>query len=201
MDVSLGAGVGVGWWGGAVSGCCGGRGSVVLNKQQREMRAYFKAIAVVEHHVLSDSVLSVYDICDRLGQVWPEIQKEAHASAFTLDADCILALNTRIARSLDAEPGTFRNKGDWLSLVENCGDIDDDPSHVYSWIFSSLYWTHLSCFKLATAWVYVNALRIQHGYPEYRLATEKLGPFMESLCGAGPPLFDGQTFYPECFSE
>ena len=69
-----------------------------------------------------------------------------------------------------------------------------------SWIFAALYWDHLSRFKLATTWFFVNAIRIQHGLPEYRLTLDKLGPFLGSLSGAGPPTSDGQTFYPEVYS-
>ncbi len=157
-------------------------------------------IAILEHHHLLDPDLDIYDICDRLGEIWPKIQQEAQSGAFTLNADCILVLNERIARLFDTEPVIFRNNDDWLTFVNECGSIDEDPAHICSWFLSALYWNHLTRFKLATAWIYVNALRIQHGYPVYRLAIAKLGPFLESLSGSGPPIYDGQTFDPEQYS-
>lgn len=37
---------------------------------KEELRELFMAIAVVEHHAMIDSVLSPFDICDRLAIPW-----------------------------------------------------------------------------------------------------------------------------------
>jgi len=174
-----------------------------VTDNEREMRELFMPIAVLEHHQMIDPVLSPDDICDRLGVLWPEIQRDAAANAFTLDPDSILSVNERVARSLGMDSGVFRNKDRWAGFVGELGDIgniDDDPSHMCSWIFSALYWNHLTRCKLATAWFFTNAIRIQHKLPEYRLTLERLGPFLDSLSGSGPPIYDGQTFYPERYS-
>jgi hypothetical protein len=147
-----------------------------------------------------DPVLSVHDICDRLGSVWLEVRCEAQAHTFTLDAACIQSINERIARSLGMDAGIFRDKEGWASFLEECGSIEDDPGHVCSWIFSTLYWNHLTQFRLSTAWLFTNAIRIRHNLPEYGLELDKLGAFLDSLSGSGPPIYDGQTFYPEDYS-
>jgi hypothetical protein len=173
---------------------------MALTENERMMRQKFTPIAVLEHHQMIDPVLSVYDICDRLGPVWLEIRREAQAYTFTLDADCIQSINGRIARSLSMNTGVFRDKEGWANFLNACGSIEDDPAHVCSWIFSALYWNHLTQFRLATAWLFTNAIRIQHKLPEYGLELDKLGALLVSLSGSGPPIYDGQTFYPEDYS-
>lgn len=171
----------------------------MLTENERMMRKKFMPIAVLEHHQMIDPVLDVYDICDRLGPMWLDIRQEAQACAFTLDADCIQGINERIARSLGMDAGIFRDKEGWASFI-NSTSIEDEPAYVCSWIFSSLYWNHLTQFRLSTAWLFTNAIRIQHKLPEYGLELDKLGDFLESLSGSGPPIYDGQTFYPEDYS-
>lgn len=136
--------------------------------------------------------------------VWPEIRRDAESDHFTLDPASILSVNEKVARSLGMEDScAFRNEDRWVSFVgelENAGSIEDDPSHMCSWIFSALYWDHLASCRLSTAWFFTNAIRNQHKLPEYRLKLDKLGRFPDSLSGSGPPLYDGQTFYPEEYS-
>ena|SRR5579871_4198143 len=175
------------------------RDSRMLTESERMMRQKFMPIAVLEHHQMIDPVLDVYDICDRLGPLWLEIRREAQAYTFTLDADCIQSINERIARSLGMDAGIFRNKERWaIFLDDGGGNTEDGP--VYNWMFSALYWDHLTKFRLSTAWLFTNAIRIQRKLPEYRLALDKLGDFLVSLSGSGPPIYDGQTFSPEDYS-
>jgi hypothetical protein len=174
-----------------------------VTENERMSRETFMPIAVLEHHEMVDPVLSPYDICDRLGHLWPEIQREAGANGFTMGPDSVLGINERVARSLGMHAGVFRNRDRWTSFVaelEAMGSIENDPSHMCSWIFSTLYWNHLDQFKLTTSWFFTNAIRIQHKLPEYRMKLDKLGHFLFSLSGSGPPLYDGQTFYPEDYS-
>jgi hypothetical protein len=171
-----------------------------MTENTRLFRQWFMAIAVAEHHQMTNPVLSTYDICDRLGPLWLEIRNEAQAKRFSLEPECIQKVNERIAKALDLDAGVFRNREGWASFIAECPGIDSDPYHVCSWIFSALYWDHLTRFKLATAWIFTNALRIQHTLPEYRLAVEKLGAFLHSLSGSGPPTYDGQTFYPDQYA-
>ena len=161
------------------------------------MRQKFMPIAVLEHHQMIDPVLSDYDICDRLGALWIEIRREAQADTFTLDADCIQSINERIARSLGMDAGVFRNKEGWASALDA---IITEDGPVWNWLFSHLYWDHLTKFRLSTTWLFTNAIRIQNKLPEYSLAMNKLGVFLDSLSGSGPPTYDGQTFYPENYS-
>ncbi len=174
-----------------------------MTETERIERDRLMPIAVMEHHAMTDPVLSPYTICDRLNQIWPEVERDAEANTFALDPESVLDVNARVARSLGADVGAFRNPDRWASFVgelTDLGGIDEDPSHTCSWIFSALYWDHLSQFKLATAWFFVNAIRIQHRLPEYWLTLDRLGPFLGDLSGAGPPTYDGQTFSPERYS-
>jgi hypothetical protein len=172
----------------------------MLTEDQRMMRQKFMPIAVLEHHQMIDPVLDMFDVCERIGPLWLDIQREAQACTFTLDADCVQSINERIAGSLGMGAGIFRNKERWAKFLRACGSIEDDPAHVCSWIFSAIYWNHITQFRLSTAWFFTNAIRTQHKLPEYSLALDKLGPFLESLSGSGPPIYDGQTFYPEDYS-
>jgi hypothetical protein len=174
-----------------------------VTEEQREIRAIFAPIAVFEYHQLLDPALSPQDISDRLGVVWAEIRRDAEAHVFTLASNSVLGVNEKVARALGMEVGVFRDQNRWESFVgelASIGTIDDDPPHMCSWIFSELYWNHLSRFKLATAWFFTNAIRIQHKLPEYRLTLDRLGRFLDSLSDSGPPIYDGQTFYPENYS-
>ncbi|MBO0758249.1 MAG: hypothetical protein J2P54_20560 [Bradyrhizobiaceae bacterium] len=167
----------------------------MLTENERMTRQKFMPIAILEHHQMIDPVLDAYDICDQLGPVWLQIQREAQACTFTLDADCIQSINERIARSLGMDAGIFRNKEGWASFLDGGGNTEDGPA--YNWMFSALYWDHLTKFRLSTAWLFTNAIRIQHQLPEYRLALDKLGTFLVCLSASGPPIYDGQTFSPE----
>jgi hypothetical protein len=149
------------------------------------MRQLFMPIAVTERHVQTCSQLSTYDLAERLVEVWGELEKDALSEAISLQPDCILGINARIAKAMDAEPGTFNRESDWPQFVEACGSIED----------------RLTRFKLSTAWLYTNALRVQLRLPALYLSFDRLGPFLESLSGSGPPLYDGQTFYLEDYAR
>lgn len=155
----------------------------------------FRAVALMEKHLTADLVLDIHEIEDRLDRLWHEIEREAKTGAFTLAADSILDLHERIARSLGVPAGTFLERDDWLEFVEDLGDIEESPGHTLSWVFSTLYWKHLSRLRLATAWLFDSALRSWFGYPEVGLPLDELGRFLGSLAGSGPPIYDGQTFF------
>jgi hypothetical protein len=172
-----------------------------MNQQEREARLLFMPIAVMEHHVIASSTLSAYDLAERLVEVWKELRTAAQSGVIDLQSDCILRVNEKIARAFDAKPGAFNDEEDWPQFLEACGNIEEAPVQTLSWIFSALYWNRLTRFKLSTAWLYTNALRVQQGLPELHLTIDRLGPFLESLSGSGPPLYDGQTFYPEDYAH
>ena len=46
-----------------------------MTDHERTMRELLMPIAVLKHHQMVDPALSTYDICDRLGHLWPEIQR------------------------------------------------------------------------------------------------------------------------------
>ena len=172
-----------------------------MNEQERKLRAQHLPIATVEHHAFTQPKLSTHDMAERVARVWREVEGEAESGALSLGVDCIMAINRKIAVSFDSEPGLFLDEEEWPGFVKACGSINDAPGQVLSWIFSALYWRHLTRFRFATAWLYINALRIQNGLPAQYLTMETLGPCLESLSGSGPPLFDGQTFYPDDYSK
>ena len=105
-----------------------------MTEREREIRELFMPIAVLEHHQMVDPALSPFDICDRLGLLWPEIRRDAESNSYTLDVASVLSVNERVARSLGMEDGcVFRNRDRWVDFVgelESVGSIDDDPSHM-----------------------------------------------------------------------
>ena len=96
------------------------------------------------------------------------------------------------------DAGIFRNKECWQVFLDEMGNTENGPE--YNWVFSTLYWDHLTKFRLSTAWLFTNAIRIQYKLPEYGLALDKLGAFLDSLSGSGPPIYDGQTFFLDDYS-
>jgi hypothetical protein len=176
---------------------------LILDTEIVEARQLFEPIAIVEHHQMFNPNISPYDICERLGVLWKEVQKEAKSDAFSLDADMILALNTRVALALSSEPGDFVNRDGWLDFLNELnemGSLEKDDGHAYNWIFAKLYWQHLTRFRFATTWILVNALNLQRGHEIDRLSLDNLGSFLDSLSGAGPPISDGQTFFAQSYS-
>ncbi len=166
----------------------------------QRMPSRFLPIAVVEHHMGAYRDLSSHDVADRLEALWGEVRKDALAGVITSDAQCIQALNARIALALQVAEGMFTDPKGWSEFTESCGRIEDAPGQVLSWHFSNLYWHQLTQLKFATSWLYTNARRAQVSLPELDLQLESLGRFLASLSGSGPPLFDGQTFYPEDYA-
>lgn len=153
-------------------------------------------VATVEHQQLIDARLSTYDMVDRLVPLWREVVGQAAERRIAFDAAGVEGLHRRIAAALELEAGELVNLDLWEGFVEQCSeDIDDDPDHVLSWTFSTLYWNHLRTLRFATAWFYVSALSVQQGRSPIVISLEQLGPFLSSLSGSGPPLFDGQTFF------
>ena len=158
------------------------------------------AVGVATHHSLRDRELSVYDICDRLVPVHDALMLEPKVE---LESSSVMNVNDNIADALGQSKGEFLDDPTWqslLSMIDDCGGFTEDPAHMSGWIFSSLYWDHLSVCHFATAWFFTDALRVMHELPQLQLPTDDLGPFLRSLSGAGPPLNDGQTFFPDRYS-
>ena len=172
----------------------------MLTEKQREFRRLFMPIAVLEQHGIQEPKIDAYEICEQLGRVWEELELLAKQKKLNLTVQCITDVSERVAKIFDCTTGSFRNEEKWQSLIENDVNIEDDPYNSFSWIFSSLYWDHLSKHRFATAWIFINALRVQNGLSEYRLSVSTLGPFLASLASAGPPIYDGQTFNPEDYA-
>jgi hypothetical protein len=191
-------------------------------KPGREWEKFY-SIAVLEHHQMEKPQFNCYDTARRLDRVWTQLREETDRLAITPDRGCILRINEKVARALNAQPGAFRDVDGWSRLVLSVAQAGEAPldalpaedewpaifaeyreilddEHTFSWFLSALYWDHLTRHRLPTAWLFVNALRVQHGYPEYRLEVDDLGPFLNGLSGSGPPIFDGQTFYPGQYS-
>jgi hypothetical protein len=157
----------------------------------------FLPVAVLEHHMGACHELSSHEMADRLEALWEEVRKDALAGVITSDAQCIQALNAKIARAFQVDAGALRDPKGWSEFTEACGRLDDAPGQVLSWHFSNLYWHQLTQLKIATSWLYMNARRIQMSLPELDLRLDNLGQFLASLSASGPPVSDGQTFYPE----
>ena len=175
-----------------------------LDQKTVASRDMFMAIAAFERHQRLDNSLDQFDICLRLYDIWLQVSNDARTGTFTFEEDSVLSVNLLIANTLKGEPSIFQNSSDWSKFLEELQTINtieqhikEDPAHTISWMFSQLYWKHISTFRLSTVFIYTNAIRIQYGLEENRLILDKLGPFLGSLSSAGPPISDGQHFYPD----
>jgi hypothetical protein len=108
-----------------------------------------------------------------------------------------MKINKSVTDALAQPEGEFQNEEQWAQLIEMSCDFEDDPGHISGWIFSALYWDHLTTCQFATAWIYTDALRGKYRLPPIELAIQDLGRFLQSLSGSGPPINDGQTFFPD----
>ena len=174
-----------------------------LDQKTIAARDMFMAIAVFERHQLGHPTFNHSDICLRLYDIWMQVINDARSGFITFEVDSVLSVNHLIAKALKGEPSVFQKTNDWSKFLEELRTINtieqhikEDPGHTISWIFSQLYWHHISSFRLSTVFIYTNAIRILYGLEENRLILDKLGPFLDRLSGAGPPLSDGQHFYP-----
>lgn len=173
----------------------------MVTSEIQKSREMFMAIATVEHHFSSLYNFSAYDLCEAFSVVWASVEKRALSKDLTLDSGSVMKIGAELAKLLCIAEGHFLNKEKWQTLIDDCGGaIDEDPGHVMSWIFSALYWDHLSQLRLVTTWLYVNGLRVQKNLPIYCLPLNNLGLFLNNLSGSGPPIYDGQTFYPDSYS-
>ena len=175
-----------------------------LDQKTVASRDMFMAIAAFEHHQRLDNSLDQFDICLRLYDIWLQVSNDARTGIFTFEEDSVLSVNHLIANTLKGEPSIFQNSSEWSKFMEELQTINtieqhikEDPAHTISWMFSQLYWNHITTFRLSTIFIYTNAIRIQYGLEESRLILDKLGPFLGSLSCAGPPISDGQQFYPD----
>jgi hypothetical protein len=175
---------------------------ISLTADQLKLRDSMVPIAVMEHHQLAQMSLGVHDIAERLVLAWLRLEAQTKLSPLLLTVESVLLVNNIIAESLELPGAGFRGAEKWEELIEQVADeLDDDPAHVCSWMFSALYWEHLERCRGATAFFYLNLIRSQHGLPPYTISLKKLGAFLDSLSASGPPLYDGQTFYPEEYSD
>lgn len=173
----------------------------MITNDVQKARDMFMAIATVEHHISPLSKLDRYDLCEIFADLWLSVEEQAKSNMITYDISSVMKINNRLGKALDLEEGDFLKKEEWKNIIDSCGDeISEDPGHVISWIFSSLYWDHLTQLKLVTAWFYTNALRIQQDLSVFRLSVGNIGDFLGSLSDSGPPIYDGQTFYPDTYS-
>lgn len=169
-------------------------GDAMIDEEKKRARALFISIAVLEHHAAIEPKLSIYEICDQLENAWRQVAEEVRAGLFGFDVTSIQRLNRLLSECLGADLIQFKGAETWSDFVSECGPIDEDMDSVCSWLFSELYWNRLAGARLATSWMYINAVRLRAGRPEVSFALDKLGPFLESLSGSGPPLYDGQSF-------
>ncbi|KIP88633.1 MULTISPECIES: hypothetical protein [Pseudomonas] len=166
----------------------------MTNGRVKRARALFMPIAVLEHHAAVDPKLSIYEICDQLEKVWIQVTEEVRTGSFGLGATAIQHLNKLVSESLDADAIEFKRPETWSDFFSECGAIEDDVDSVCSWLFSELYWNRLTAARLATSWMYINAVRLRTGHSQIAFSLDKLGPLLESLSGSGPPIYDGQSF-------
>ena len=157
-------------------------------------------IGVVEQHLLRDRGLSAYDISDRLVPIQDGLRSSPDDVA--LDEASVMDLNRSIAKALSQEEGAFEGREEWqssIAAINELGGFIADHDHMTGWLFAALYWDHLTVCRFATAWLFTDAIRTTHELPQLQVTLAELGPYLKSLAGAGPPLHDGQTFWPQSY--
>jgi hypothetical protein len=177
-------------------------GTNVFTKEFRQRRDALLHLGIVEHHLLRDRTLSVFDICERLIPIQDAVL-ELDGDVI-LDRSSVIRINNMVTRALGQRDGTFEREDEWQNLIsgiEDGGGFDQDPAHASGWIFSSLYWDHLTLCQFASAWFFTNAIRAKYQIPPLQLAPHNLGQFLGSLSGSGPPINDGQTFFPDQYGS
>lgn len=173
-----------------------------MTEELRRRRDGLSHLGIVEHHLIRDRGLSVNDICERLIPV----QDNVLESNFdvSLDPSSVMKINNMVAHSLEQPEGTFEREHEWKTLIsglEDAGGFESDPQHASGWLFSSLYWDHLTVCQFASAWFFTDAVRLKYQEPPLQLGPNGIGPFLDSLSGSGPPVYDGQTFFPDEFGS
>ena len=157
-------------------------------------------IGVVEQHLLCDRSLSAYDISDRLIPIQDGLRSSPDIVA--LDETSVMDVNRSVAKALLQEEGTFEGREEWkssITAINELGGFMADHDHLTGWLFAALYWDHLTVCRFATAWLFTEAIRMQNELPQLQVSFAELGPYLKSLAGAGPPLHDGQTFWPQSY--
>ncbi len=164
----------------------------------RRRRDALSHLGIVEHHLIRDRTLSVFDICERLIPVQDAVLNLEHD--ISLDRQSVMKINNLVTRALGQPDGSFEREDDWQSFVsglEDAGGFEADPHHASGWILSSLYWDHLTVCRFASAWFFTDAFRVKYRIPPLQLVPQDIGAFLDSLSGSGPPIYDGQTFFPD----
>lgn len=175
---------------------------MVLTNEFRQRRDALLHLGIVEHHLLRDRTLSVIDICDRLVPVEDSVLKLN--GDISLSDTFAMKINKMVTNALGQPDGTFEREDQWQSLIsgiEDSGGFQEDPAHCSGWIFSSLYWDNLTVCQFTSAWFFTNALRAKYQLPPLQLTPQNLGQFLDSLSGSGPPIYDGQTFFPDQYGS
>ena len=174
----------------------------MISGEVQKARKMFMPLAIVEHHISSLQSFSTCEICEILAKAWDSTEKLAKSKQFSFETSSVLEINGYLSKAFNLEHGEFLKEEEWGLLIKETEEvIEEDPLHILNWIFSTLYWDHLTQLKLITALFYTNALRVQYGLPVYFLAFDKIGSFLETLSGSGPPIYDGQTFFLESHSQ
>ncbi|TWU43558.1 hypothetical protein Poly51_63360 [Rubripirellula tenax] len=169
----------------------------MLPAKTRRRRDELLPIGLVEHHLLGDRALSSYDIAERLIPIHDAVIESADSVA--IDSKSVMIINNSVTDALGQPVGEFVRIEDWDSLnemIEDCGGFTEDPAHIAGWLFSSLYWDNLTACRFATAWFFTDAILINHRMPMLELQNKDIGGFLSALSGSGPPILDGQTFFP-----
>lgn len=173
-----------------------------METPSRELSEQFRSVAVFEHHQLVRPTIDVSDISGRLAALWTRISAAIKRAPLSLKQLDVMSLHVQVASAFDEAPGDFRDADAWSSFLDECEaeNTHDGDKHFESWALSTLYWNHLTKFRLATAWMLMNARRVQRGQGTCQLPVANLGAFLDSLSSSGPPIYDGQTFYPDDYA-
>ena len=135
-----------------------------------------------------------------LTNVWQQLKKQAERQAIDLTSESVHKINQAISSQFNTqENSTFRNLVAWNEFLnDTVADRDEyvsktNISGTEAWFIAILFHDHLEIFRLATAWMFINAINIQSDKPELNLSTTKLSKLKTDLRSAGFPDWDGEN--------
>lgn len=169
-------------------------------------------IACFEHlqsanWLVAEVGVSACDICDRIAPVRQRIESQRLEVKTLMSADFIRGFSTEIVSKIEGGKDTdFRNLEGWQSFMDeltvefSLGETPFSESGAY--ILSQLFSSHLTTFRLLTAWLLVDALGRCLGEPKLTISQQGMGLLLCHLSDGGSPIYDVEDMrgkFPDCY--
>ncbi len=157
--------------------------------------------------ITSDVGLSAVEICDRIAPVRQRLETTEVETETLLSFEYILGLNDELVSTLEnGKRAVFRDPEDWQSFLNELtiefSLSETSFSETGSYVLSQLFWSHLTSFRLLTAWLIVDQLAKCLEAPRLSISQQGLGLLVSHLSHGGPPIYDLEDMrgrFPDCY--